>query len=735
MSHYSKKLIYLAGLVYATSFSFALADDDQNVKKLLRLSLSELLDIKVSGQAVRDLSLEEIPITENPSQTTVQWYPATIELMNRKTIKARGLRNIVEVTNNLVGVQSGESPSEPYSFSMRGFSRDSVNVLYDGVSMGVASLNMRPQGTHNVEQVEIVKGPYAINHGQGASGGSVNIITRRPQMIDKHVKDIELLAGDFNTYSIGSEFLGPIGDSAAYLLNVHHDASDGWVDRAESESTNVLAKILFQSAHGAEYTLSLNYLSDHLPGHWGTPFVPASYASEPDSSVITTSNDQVIDLATRYRNYNVMDQQIESDSLWTRLDGKYEFARSVFDFKIFSFTADRDWLNSESYTFDIDTELVQRDRLIVLHDRELSGIHTNYHFFHSGEWQATSTFHFEYSDNKLDRVIGFDIESPNPYTDTVDLYNPVPGRFGEVAGRDDSLYLKISALSYQLKLQPTKQLSLDLSVRSESLDVDRKRFELDGSPRARAFLNDTINQTSFRLASSYQYHPKLNIYAHYSSQHDPIESDITGGVVYDLSYFEPTEVEQFEAGFKGSSESEKTEWSASWFQIERILTTQQPDEISVKNDVKSNGIELAIKHQFSEQFRLGGNFSYVDIENGSFFNFEFGEDASGKTPYNVPDKMFSLWGSYNEINGMPLEIGAGVSYVGDRYGDASNSILLNSYTTMNAFATYTLDDSRISLHINNLTDEVYAPWFDIFYPNQVLLAAPRTISLTWNKKF
>ncbi len=79
----------------------------------------------------------------------------------------------------MVGIISGESPSEPYSFSTRGFTRDSVKVLVNGISMGRSTMNMRPLSTGNLQRLEIIKGPSTVQYGQGAAGGTINMISKQ----------------------------------------------------------------------------------------------------------------------------------------------------------------------------------------------------------------------------------------------------------------------------------------------------------------------------------------------------------------------------------------------------------------------------------------------------------------------------------------------------------------------------------------------------------------------------
>ena len=57
------------------------------------------------------------------------------------------------------------SAGAPANFSMRGFTFGAVNVLYNGISIGVASDTTRVMDTANLDQVEFLKGPSALMSG------------------------------------------------------------------------------------------------------------------------------------------------------------------------------------------------------------------------------------------------------------------------------------------------------------------------------------------------------------------------------------------------------------------------------------------------------------------------------------------------------------------------------------------------------------------------------------------
>jgi hypothetical protein len=111
---------------------------------------------------------------------TVREIPATVEVIDQKTIADRGYRSVSEVAQGAVGVTSGDNPAEPSAFSMRGFTNSQINTLYNGIKIGPQNMTSRVMDTANLESVEILKGPASLLSGEGASGGAINFVSRQP---------------------------------------------------------------------------------------------------------------------------------------------------------------------------------------------------------------------------------------------------------------------------------------------------------------------------------------------------------------------------------------------------------------------------------------------------------------------------------------------------------------------------------------------------------------------------
>ncbi len=704
---------------------------------LFDLSLEQLSSISVAGAAVRSLNLDQIPSSNNTHQTLNQYIPATIEVVDRKTIEARGLKNVVEVVESMVGILSGESPSEPYSFSTRGFTRNSINVLYDGVSMGLSTLNMRPQNTFNIDHVEVSKGASSLLYSESAAGGTVNIISKKPILDQDNVLDILTSYGRFNTSSTNLGLSGSLNSSSAYRLDINYNGSDGWVDRSASETLNTTASYLWKAKQNLKFLFSINHLKDSLPAYWGTPLVPVSDAQTANTSVVSTPSNWVIDESTRFTNYNVSDNVIESSSFWSRIDMEWQqSSEQKWDLTLYEFTADRLWENAESYNFNEISSDIRRDRLLIDHDRDLQGLNVTYRqdFTFAGK-EHSLAIHSENSQNKFSRITGFDLAAPDFYDiDAVDLHSPTAGVFGDVDTRSDKQRYSRNAVILEHRIKASEFVYLDWGYRIEHIALDYTYVNFDNSIRPRKTLKNTFKQSSYRFGVSLNLNPQHVLYTHFSQQHDPIKEDLK--YFYDISSFIPSDVTQWEMGLKSKFNEGQTELRASIFDIEKDVAFQagQGDALG-KNIQTSQGLELAVEHEFSERFRLGSNLAYTDAKYGHFYDPDTGNTVTGKTPVNVPESMFSLWLSYQDIFNLPLEIGGGYNNVSLRYADSSNNNELSAYSLINIFAAYEKSQYRVSFSIRNLTDEIYATWSDIYYPNQVALGSPRTYELSFRAQF
>ncbi len=87
------------------------------------------------------------------------------------------------MTQNAVGISSVAGPGNGnLSFASRGFvGPGSVQQLYDGTRLyvGVGTVTF-PFDTWSAERIEVLRGPASVLYGEGAIGGIINVVPKKP---------------------------------------------------------------------------------------------------------------------------------------------------------------------------------------------------------------------------------------------------------------------------------------------------------------------------------------------------------------------------------------------------------------------------------------------------------------------------------------------------------------------------------------------------------------------------
>jgi iron complex outermembrane receptor protein len=169
----------------------------------------------------------EIVVTATRTEEELQNVTRSVTVIERDQIQeqARFGRDLADILTQLVP-GSTQPTGRPSNFTLRG--RD-ASIVIDGI----------PQNTNNnqtfitplasidpeaIERIEVIRGPNAIYGGQ-ATGGLINIITRRPTE-DRLTSTVEL--GTTAAAGGGNSFL--IGDSFGYNLQYSISGTEGAVD-------------------------------------------------------------------------------------------------------------------------------------------------------------------------------------------------------------------------------------------------------------------------------------------------------------------------------------------------------------------------------------------------------------------------------------------------------------------------------------------------------------------------
>jgi len=639
--------------------------------------------------------------------------PASVNIINRETMRERGFSTTLQALDSVVGVQSGQCFGL-VCFSTRGFAgTTSLPFLFNGNRY--PGLAMSPRSTFNYERIEFIKGPSSVLHGFGAATGAVNYVTKKAD--GREETEIEVSAGSSDTYSVGLGKGGRIDEASAYRIDAHfvggNQGSYGFVDRSSYEDYHLSGEITHAFTDSFNATISLDSFKDQGEGYFGTPVVNGK-----------------IDESVDDNNYNVGDDRISKKVFWASLSLEWQLSQQwSLRNETYANNEDRLWKNAEGYSFDDATGLVDRgDFLHIVHDQRIYGNRTDIVFnHHIGTMHNRVIAGFDYSYNRHQR----DNNSPYGGSDTIDFANPVPGLFNspDPFSSQRRTEVKSKGLYIEDFLELNESLSLSLSLRHDISDLDSYDLRND------SHFTKHYSANSWRIGTIYRFNEQFVAYAQLSRAYEPPSQIVT--LAESREQFDLTEIRQQEIGIKGSFADGRINATLALYDISRtnILTRDpvDPTKRSQIGEQSSKGIEIDLNYHINTQWSLSANMALLDAQYDDFIDKSGDEAVSrkGNLPTDVPEKTANLWLAWQPNN--LWKAGAGIHYIDQRAANRSNTVFMDSYTLFDAYVGRSVGQGELTLHLRNLTDEVYSN--HSYGDGQFMLGEPRGFTLSWYKKY
>ncbi|MFQ6686827.1 Plug domain-containing protein, partial [Bordetella pertussis] len=143
----------------------------------------QLAPVVVHGapEANGPLNLDAVDSTGSRLGLTLRETPASVTVINREQIEARGALDTQEIARGIVGVDNASPPGSAGSVSYRGFSGSQVSQLFNGISVQYDVVAARPIDSWIYDRVEAIGGPSSFLFGAGAVGGAINYVTKVAQ--------------------------------------------------------------------------------------------------------------------------------------------------------------------------------------------------------------------------------------------------------------------------------------------------------------------------------------------------------------------------------------------------------------------------------------------------------------------------------------------------------------------------------------------------------------------------
>lgn len=171
--------------------------------------------------------LDEVVVTGQFSPQSARNSVYRVNSIGKERISAQGAVSLQDVLSNALNIRfNRDNATGVAGISLQGIAGQNVKVLLDGVPLtgrsGVNNeIDLNQINVNEIERVEIVEGPMAVNYGSDALAGVINIITKKDshERVDLNVGIHEETVG--SEYGFFEEGIHSPSVSLGYKLNDH----------------------------------------------------------------------------------------------------------------------------------------------------------------------------------------------------------------------------------------------------------------------------------------------------------------------------------------------------------------------------------------------------------------------------------------------------------------------------------------------------------------------------------
>lgn len=237
-----------------------------NRRKKVMLSAAVLVAFSGTAWAEEEYALNPVLVTAAREEMTDLDTPASTEVISREDLEKSGAGNAYEALSHSLGLSSSAQlpggaamGSMTSKISIRGVSGGTL-VLVDGVPVNQdGKYNLEDIAADTIDHIEVVRGGGSVLYGSEASGGVINIITRK-----NAGTSLKVSAGNFGRerYSVNtgadrfsvSAYLENRGDSGRFTTDKWIGKTKSWqhINYAKGEDKGITWK--YDLAEGLTFT-------------------------------------------------------------------------------------------------------------------------------------------------------------------------------------------------------------------------------------------------------------------------------------------------------------------------------------------------------------------------------------------------------------------------------------------------------------------------------------------------
>lgn len=176
----------------------------------------------------------DIVVTAQKRDTKLQDTPLAISVLSAGSLDSRNIVSVADLNGRVPGLSITQSESFQKLVSIRGvgFSTPQNASVQPGVAFHIDGVYIvgstaLAQDMFDVQQVEVLRGPQGTLYGQNSEGGTINVLTNRPE-IGRFDGNADIAYGNYNLLQSRAAVNLPVGDTLALRVTGTHFQRDGF---------------------------------------------------------------------------------------------------------------------------------------------------------------------------------------------------------------------------------------------------------------------------------------------------------------------------------------------------------------------------------------------------------------------------------------------------------------------------------------------------------------------------
>jgi catecholate siderophore receptor len=628
--------------------------------------------------------------------------PRSIAIIPESLMQEQAVSSLRDALRNVAGIamSAGEGgvPAGD-NLTLRGFSAR-TDLFVDGAR----DFGGYFRDPFNLETIEVVKGPSSSYSGRGATGGSVNQVSKTPTL--DAFNRASLSAGT-DSYLRGTADLNmpieSLGEGAAVRVNVMgHDADTAGRDFVKESRWGVAPSLALGLGSDTEFHLGLVHLDQDNVPDYGIPYldgVPVRVDRENWYGLEGLDHeDTVTDLATARIEHDFSERvSVSSQLRWGEAERQsiITAARSP-DFSADTMARSLKLRDSEDRILSSQTDLRIDFETGAVRHAMVAGVELTREDSRNNGRSAANV--------PLASLI--DPDPRQPHAVEITATSVVDG------SADSQAAYVIDTLEFG------EHWELNAGLRWD-------RFDLDYDSSTAPTLSRTDTDTNGQLGLVFKPSDIGAIYAAWGSSFNPSAEGLT--LRDTLVDVDPETSRSIELGTKWDFLDGDLAFTAALFRIDKTnartagATPDDPPTV-LEGEQRVDGAEVSLTGRINESVSLFAAYTHLDSE---IRESNVADELGSELP-NVAPNTLNLWARFDLAE--RWQAGVGAQYVDERWANSTNTNRVEDYWLMDAMLAYELNaHTQLQLNVTNLTDEDY---FGAIYPGHAVPGRGRTAILS-----